>query len=512
MAVSLVLAAAAVLVLAGTGLGQVNDPNDPRNKQCGETAGGCNASKDCLTHHRGEGMYDAFVVVPIVPEQLKSGEEQTVQVQVVNPWKNHLGGVSVKANMKDAENGTGPILFVPGAASGSTEGQEPVEPFTWQGVYEEQLLIEQSDQPPLHLNFTVKPGVQAIVGYAVLDFEHKNPADPNGIDMRFLAPGLNAGERWEPPHEPLAPERNITMTGVDLRAAGTGNWSVQLEWDSNRPVPQNSVRYYIDVQVIYADVGGSATSYLTNEAPPPEDMLNEENLIPPGSSKVYDFPINSFAKGTQDLEIEVRAFTWYELGHQDGVTPNFDNYTRYATVKVVVGDEFVPSAQSVVTVKGPGEDLRLVVGEVTGFASAILLLPSLLLGGTFGKGSRKFFNNVLGGAKRRVMWHSLASLGITAAAVVHIIMFMLEIRYTLMMGMLWGGLGALSLLVLGLTGYYQVPLIQRHGYKWWRYTHLVFGILVVVFVSWHSIVDGPDFLFIREQIPEWLKSINLAEK
>jgi predicted ferric reductase len=89
---------------------------------------------------------------------------------------------------------------------------------------------------------------------------------------------------------------------------------------------------------------------------------------------------------------------------------------------------------------------------------------------------------------------------------------MLEIRYTILMGILWGGLGALSLLVLGLTGYYQVPLIQRHGYKWWRYTHLVFGLLVVIFVAYHSVADGPDFFFIKEQIPKWINNINLAQK
>jgi hypothetical protein len=66
--------------------------------------------------------------------------------------------------------------------------------------------------------------------------------------------------------------------------------------------------------------------------------------------------------------------------------------------------------------------------------------------------------------------------------------------------------------VLGLTGYYQIPLIQRHGYKWWRYTHLVFGVLVIVFAAWHAVLDGPDFNFIRQELPQWLRDINLADK
>ncbi len=66
------------------------------------------------------------------------------------------------------------------------------------------------------------------------------------------------------------------------------------------------------------------------------------------------------------------------------------------------------------------------------------------------------------------------------------------------------------LLVLGLTGYYQVPLIQRHGYEWWRTLHLVFGVLVVLFVAMHAVADGPDFVSVKDRLPEWAQALNLA--
>jgi hypothetical protein len=40
----------------------------------------------------------------------------------------------------------------------------------------------------------------------------------------------------------------------------------------------------------------------------------------------------------------------------------------------------------------------------------------------------------------------------------------------------------------------------------------VFGVLVIVFAAWHSVIDGPDFNFIRQQLPQWLTDINLANK
>jgi hypothetical protein len=333
--------------------------------------------------------------------------------------------------------------------------------------------------------------------------------DPTGgttrssIEARMLWPGASIGQDYEP-SDTRATFRNLTMVGEQLVQGGAGQWRVQLEWDST--VPGSSIDYEVHVVVGYGAGGGEATTVY--DVPGIDGSL----VIDPGTSEVFEVPIVGLSRGTTTITFEVRAYTEYRLRHQDGVTEDYDNYTRYATHEVVIGDTFIPSSAGLVEVQAAGEDFRLVAGEVTGFATAILLFPSLLLGGTFGKGSRKLFNTMLGGAKRRVMYHSLISLGITLAAVVHIVMFMLEIRYTIMMGLLWGGLASLALLVLGLTGYYQIPLIQRHGYKWWRYTHLVFGVLVIVFAAWHSVIDGPDFNFIRQQLPQWLTDINLANK
>jgi hypothetical protein len=496
---STVIGLALLIIFTSPGITQSNDPDHPGNKIMGEFGRG-SATRDCVVHHRGEGMRDAFILVPLLPKQLKIGEEAQGYVQVINPWKQNVAGMSMNVSMVGNAEGQPPMVVVPGASAGTVSGPQNEElNFERSFVYRAPPLGEGSGGT-LRINFTTKAGAEVIAAQVFLDFADTLPNGNGGVDVKLRAE-QELGKDLEP-KDGRAPVKSIVRNDSVVR--NNQKWALTFNWDIHPHQHGDTVNIRAKINVIYAGAGGDKQTFNIKGIDPTIDLA-------PGKSTVLSFPLLGLAEGTQHVEIAVRGMTYFADRHDDRSTPDFDNYTRYWTVPVAVGTTFMPAEGQVVEDKAPEDDARFVVAEVSGFSAGLLLVPSLFLGGTFGKGSRKFFNTILGGAKRRVMYHSLLSLGITLTAVVHIILFFLEVRYSLKMGMVWGGLGALSLLVLGLTGYYQVPFIQRHGYKGWRYTHLTVGVLVVMFVAIHAIMDGPDFIFLKEG-QAWLDSLNMTNK
>lgn len=513
--------ALATLVVGALGVLGAENQDDPRNLSYGKTYQG-NPSTDCWAHHRGEGMRDSHAVIPIFPKQIRVGEVTNLQVQVENSWKYDLAEITVDLNLL----GSGPEnkTIIASQIGSAGEAVPPVEN-TWTGAVWNPAPNDPAvpvdvpvyqDLPSVAWgNFTVGPDPLALFANVEIYIPEAYQDPPASLENRFrveLFRPQTSGILMQPTDE-TATSRSYSLPttasdGSDITLF-SGDHSIRVEYLSGSAP---SVDYAINITVLYKQAGANQLRvYEQLRTPADPEIEPPESLVPPrGVSEVINIPVLGFEPGEQLVEVKVTALLYYE--HQDGRTPNEDRFERYAVVPVQVGNEFIESDVGIATGGVVEEDFRIVAGEVTGFASAFLLLPSLLLGGTYGKGSRKFFNSVLGGAKRRVMFHNLVSLGLTLLALIHIVFFLLEIRYTVLMGVLFGGLAALSLLVLGLTGYYQVPLIQRYGYSWWRSIHLVVGLAVVAFVAWHSIIDGADFNFIEEQLPPWLAEWNLADK
>jgi hypothetical protein len=494
-----------------------NDPRDARNKTLGEIEGK-NPANDCWKHHAGEGMRDAVILYPIVPIQLKLGEPYDIPIQVLNPWKQEVRKIQLDVSLLGE-----PKMVVQGAAANLAAKQDRF--YFHQGIIGPSGSQQDGLPPPvsgavrsatLVYSFDVPMGASGIVANVELVPRRVPPADVQSYDVEIFAEKQAFGQKFEPHTTGPGPTTNRSFAGPVF---SNGTYRIEVEHTQGLALETD---VFINVTVAMGSrTGGGGGAKVYEIKTSPDDVI-----VKGGAPLTYFVTVIPFAEGPQPMEFHVRAENYYK--HQLEVTPNEDFYNRYANLsqdsdfiagntitpqrQVLIGNRFIPSEFGAAEAEAVEDQWQLVLGEMTGFAAAGLLLPSLLLGGTYGKGSRRLFNNLLGGAKRRVMFHNLSSLALSLVALVHLLLFLLEIRYTLLMGVMWGGLGVLSLLVLGLTGYYQVPLIQRHGYKWWRFTHLTFGLLVVIFVGYHMIADGPDFFFLKERLPQWINDINLAQK
>lgn len=508
MAILGLLVVAAALIAGTAHAARQNDLNDPRNLSYGVLYKG-SPTQDCWKHHKPEGMVDSHVVIPIFPKQIKRGEVTNLQVQVENSWKHEISEIRIVFNFTDNDTFIAPL-------TGSTDTGTPPYTNKWNGIVgNEQLqdLPEGTRPPPSSSShkFAVDQGAIALIAHGEIYYPAGTGVVENQAKFWFTQPGRTTKGDWLDRNgtvQPLSEAKRELFLPSGAVSVPNGEWQLGVDFE-NGDAPQAT--YAINVTVVYRAAGEKEFQVEFQPRNPPNPSVVPVAIIPKyGVSDVIDIPVLGIKDGTQHIEVNVTARLWFK--HQAGGTPNEDWFFRVATIPVTVGDAFVAGDVTASSGGVSKVDFYLVAGEVTGFAAAFLLVPSLLLGGTYGRASRKFLNDVLGGAKRRVMFHNLVSLGLTLVALVHVVFFLLEVRYTVMMGILWGGFGALSLLLLGLTGYYQVPLIQKYGYNWWRYLHLWCGILVVVFVAWHSVQDGPDFFFVKEQMPEWAQNFNWASK
>lgn len=488
-----------------------NDPAVAMNKVRGERG----YQSECVSCHSGAGwnMPDIVVVYPSAPQQLRLGEPYDLPVQIINPWKHAIRGFSMEVILHGPEQ----VLTVEAGSAARSS------------------LVDQTDQ----LSGTVgvssqHPARQAPIGAALEPASRTFPItlEPNGTMFHAFVELLPHGAGKDVAGKDtysvyyLAGDTGYSSSSKrEFTAADPGSLKRSLSFRAP-PGPMRivvehtggyatSTEIWLNYTLVKRPIGEEGKAYSIPIAGNATIKKNEAPLIVP----VRLIP---FQKGVQNIEFRVRTEAYYK---HSSVALDRENYTRTALLDqeedvikrnlifprraLVVGDAFVPSLYSANTVAIPDTGWQIVAAEMTGFASAGLLVPSLLLGGTYGRGSRQLFNTVLGGAKRRVMYHSLLSMGLSLIALVHMLLFLWESAYGLTVGVLWGGFGALSLLVLGLTGYYQVPLIQRRGFGVWRAIHLTAGMMVLVFVAMHSVLDGPDFAFVKEQLPAWLSRLNL---
>jgi len=142
------------------------------------------------------------------------------------------------------------------------------------------------------------------------------------------------------------------------------------------------------------------------------------------------------------------------------------------------------------------------VSEAIGYASAFLLISSIVSGGMFGQASRRGLNAIFQSAKRRVAFHNFLSYGLTVAALGHMSIFLFRItqQYQWTLGIIWGGAAILSMLGLGVTGALQVPMIRRWSYGTWKWWHYGLTIAAIAFTVVHMLLDGAHFPEVQESL------------
>lgn len=473
--------AAALLLALPVEPGSMPTDPDPRNNSHGERLG----FGDCYTCHGYPDwrppLRQPMILTPVFPVKAKVGEAAPFEIRIDNPWLGELRNLSVEITLP----GDAPLLEPNGLAAA-----EPPAQVVRTGELTNPNLTAAGGVSTALVRFHVPADAVRLQGRLELHPLHVAPeADPLAIQVDAVLKNASRSvvKRWSP-GDPGALVRTLDVGHQNLDA---GPWTLELQFRGGTST-KVSWLFLLDIE------NGGRAKFVV-----PADGLK----VPKRSHITLPFEMTALGPGVQPVDVHVRAELYYK--HRAcGTCPDEDYYNRFNTTHVETGDTYVPATLTVALAPPEGRDPRVVVGEVSGIASAVLLPPSLILGGSFGRDSRRAFNWALGGAKRRVMYHNAISLGLTLAAVVHVVLFLWEPQYGLSVGLLWGGLGILCLLGLGLTGYYQVPLIQRHGFDWWRRVHLGLGVFVVVFVAGHSVLDGADFSSLQESLPAWVKSVN----
>lgn len=315
---------------------------------------------------------------------------------------------------------------------------------------------------------------------------------PTGNPTRVDAAGRGGTEVFE-------------LLGADaFLGSGYGNWTFEAEWT---PVVADPT----DPSFVGAPSATAQTFLLTIDSAVEdtgERIQRQPNGddIPEGGSALLRFRLvaNTQPAPGETVGLTVNATVYYE--HDKGSSPvDYANATKPLP-------EPIP-----VTTDGPRVVLRTVVAEDTvvgggvqngatmdtvseamGYGTAFLLLASIWTGGMFGKASRRQLNGVFGTAKRRVAFHNFLSYGLMLFASVHTVLFILELAYHWTIGLLWGGTALLAMLLLGVTGAFQVQMIRRWNYGTWRWSHYGLAVAAIVFTLVHMALDGVHFGFVQD--------------
>jgi thiosulfate reductase cytochrome b subunit len=454
--------AAAVLVITLPGLAQ-----QPQDQDVRRTGG--NAT--CMDCHRAEGMQfvDTF---PDRIREVPAGETFTVNVTIANPWLHHVDDARVGFNLSRSDvlsfaGGREPHLATHEGSVNQTGGTRdhavPVAP----GATEAVLTLEGDSGNGLN---DWDLGVEAPSG------DTYNASDDSAQDA------MDGEETWS---EQLRLDQETLLTG------GPGNWTATVRLSNGGP-PFNS--YTLDVQVYY---NASEADTLFVSGP---DRLDE------GQKATFGMEIeaaeNASGSTTLATNVTMLAVADVPADHPPSGIPNIQNvgdWWVYQNQSVEVGDELVKQQPEVTTEVGGVNPFILLrsYAFISGFTALFLLPLALTLGGTFGGWSVRWMDRRMG-ARRRVLWHNATSFLLLAVAILHMGMFLFEPTREWTKGLLFGGLSLAALSGLAVSGSFQQRFIRRYGFSAWRFIHLSLAILMVLFVTLHTTVEGTDFQFVRD--------------
>lgn len=223
--------------------------------------------------------------------------------------------------------------------------------------------------------------------------------------------------------------------------------------------------------------------------------LTSRELVKEGGSTTVTFRLVALGVPGPDEQVTLWSDAWAHYVHKTQGTDNDENATMPAVTVPVRAEQgqavLRTDGGTVAFVPVPHNGPTLAtVSEAVGYATAFLLVASVVTGGMFGKASRRGLNAAFGAAKRRVAFHNFLSYGILLAATAHAVLFIVEAAYDWTLGLIWGGAAVLALLGLGVTGAVQVPLIRAWGYGGWRWTHYGLAVAAILLAVVHGALDG----------------------
>lgn len=476
--VALLLLAGGALLAAGSVAQLVDPKQDPRNDKYWEAIDAA-----CMGHHIGE-MADAFRIVLLTNyARIPVGEpvEFSVEIRDENPNAFPIQVYDIGATM-DLGNATN-IAFV-------TETKEPV-------MEEVRIDVDLSGGPitrELRITktpFVVEPNVTEI--RLVLDGEATPLDAPVSGDIWTLLVYPAANPDADTPGTGSPTDKTVKFSDqLDIYGRGLGNWIAEVTYEGNGPEASAT----LGIEVYYNTTGQPKATVTSTE------VIRDVERVP------LTWTIVANAEGEALLD-----FTFFARDHFDHPTglaaQNDGHFLRFYAHKLDVGGAGSAIEFRDASATGSGSfpqpiasvNIYNLTGRITGFIAAIVVPLTMVTGGVLGKGSRKSVNVVTGGAKKRVLWHAAMSFIIMGIAAIHLILMLVEPSFKWSKGFLWGMAGLVFMATLGVSGYYQVRIIKRWNYRAWRFMHLSAGVFVFLTMLMHTVVDGSDFTFLREDFP-----------
>lgn len=428
------------------------------------------ATAECYGHHKQEG-FRSMDLFPTVITEVPKGQEFQFEMTIRNPWLHELHKTVGYVNISEA-----PGLTFPGARDPAT--------VTFDGAPQ----TGQGGTHPIQVDANATELVVSLVGatpdtpgpitdrFTIADYELTLESPDGSVKLKDdtrRAPGA--------PNSPGRLQQDVRVEQSNLTQAGTGAWKAIVSYNGL----QQTGSYKLTATVYY---NLSVASELVVPGPA---------LLMPGESSVVKFTIIAKdVESLQNMRYGGRGEAYHQ--HTDKAIGDEGDYDKWNTVQFKTGTT-LQIGSAVIDTTGISllEPVFRRWGQVLGFAGAFLIIPSLVFGGTFGKGTIEPLNKWFGGARRRVLFHNSMSFWLLGIAVLHMFLFFYEAFWSWSHGLVWGGLALASMIGLGVTGATQRSFVARWGFTRWRFIHFAMGILVFAFVAIHMIADGSHLAPIR---------------
>lgn len=424
----------------------------------------------CLDCHEEEGMeYAVTTATPFV--EIPKDETTQYDVTVANPWLHEITSTLVTVNLSASEG----LSF-----------EKPSD-------LDKNETVQIPPQETVNVSVPVQPGATGFVA-TMNQSEDETGRGGNDVDTVVYSPegqsfsaehdGVDTGDPagLKLPEEQPSKARSTEKIAINGDAlATTGNWTVSLE----RVAGDATEDVDLSVQVYY------------NATPTQSQRIT--TTLAENDAENATFPIKGLEDGDAKIQYTVTVTDYYE--HPEGVQSQDEgNATLEGETEFTVGSQLetgsvgpaVPDQSSINWILN-----SRVWGEATGFIGLFLIPLSLVLGGAFGRKNVLWMNKITGSARLRVLWHNALSFVLLGISILHLILFLIEPVYAFSVGLVWGGIGTLALIGLGITGGFQRQIAREIGYDKWRLLHIGMASAFVAATLGHVLVDGAHFDWLR---------------
>ncbi len=467
----------ALLAFALPGLGQLSDIGEAGDAKC-------------LACHRPEGM--TYVnIIPEGIEQAPAGGVFNLTVTLQNPWLHHIEGAAVSLNLTGSGFSFigGEEAFLHAAQGTGTPGQTAVSA----------TFPVRANSTEIHVGLV---GDLAQTGVNDWDLVLVSPSG-----KRFWPVATDNGTMAQSPTQPSTyGSEYVTLRADSITMGGLGEWTAEIYLNKDPAfAPVGQVRIPGEQLADPNNRGFQVfTNVYYNASGVQELFLTGAPRLDQGESYTYTFPLRAPAEhGAAKILVkaDLTAIADVPKDHPENHPPDMQDVGRHIVwqpLEFVVGDTLITQSVAVPIVETSSVfGLLRAWAYVLGFVSAMSLVPSIALGGTFGRGSVRWLNKTMG-ARRRVLWHNSASWILLFASLAHLLFFLIEPAKAWTVGMLWGGLSFAAMIMLAWTGALQRRLVEQWGFGTWRFIHFMLGVSVIAFTLIHMGLDGTDFQFVRD--------------